>query len=495
MNRKATASFAAFIFILTLALPLGAQNVYKSAEDYLKSLDGQPVRVIEEKVDRLIGASGDSSSMAKTAAFCYERYIKSQIMGYEAVSLHIADKYFISHKLAWPVEGGLTMVELFAEFNRHSIIGCRAPSLEVIDSRGQWQSIPGKQADYKILYFYDTDCKQCKVQTPLLKQFLKSSEVPLAFYAFNTQADSAAWLRASASFDSCSSPDIRIVNVWDPSDSSDYHRLYGVLSTPQTYLLDRQNTIVGRRLDANALKILLASLLEREKQDEDFFAKYFSTLGDMDDAGIREAVDAFYPRTESDSSLFCSTYYSLYRYLKSQGDYSLQKGAVYLAETYILGKPEMWPQDIVQQCTEAVGLFNRNPLGQPAEDLFLQDQRGRSVNLLKGNAKHTVIYFFNLDCPVCEASTVDIKGMSRLMRKKGVKVVAVYTGSDGSRFKKYCRRLPRSWTKLWDAGHYSQMNDKYNLTAVPAIYLLDNGKNVVAKEINTVSLKRLVAEL
>jgi peroxiredoxin len=496
MTRNATTVFfSVLLFILAPAFPVGAQNVYRTAEDYLKTLDGQSVQAIEGKVDRLIGASGDSTSMAKTAAFCYERYLRSQIMGYEAVSLHIADKYFISHKLSWPVEGGLTMVELFAEFNRNSMIGCRAPSLLADDSRSQMQSIPGQQSDYKVLYFYDTDCKQCKVQTPLLKQFLKSTGTALTFYAFNTQADSSAWLSAAASFDSCSSPKVTVVNVWDPSDSSDYQRLYGVLSTPQTYLIDRRNTIVGRRLDAKSLEFLLATQIDREKQDEDFFAKYFSTLGEMEDEGMKEAVDAFYPRTESDSSLFCSTYYSLYRYLKSRKDYSLQKGAAYLAETYIVGKPEMWPQDIVQQCSEAVNLFNRNPLGEPAQDLFLQDSRGRSVNLLKGNAKHTVIYFYSPDCPVCEASTADIKAMSSLLHKKGVRVVAVYTGTDGLRFKKNCRKLPLSWTKLWDGGHYSQMHDKYNLTAVPAIYLLDKDKNVVAKEINPINLKKLIEEL
>lgn len=495
MNGKATAIFAAFLVIIALPFEGRAQNVYKSVGEYLESLDGQPVSVIESKVDRLIGAAGDSSAMAKTAALCYDRYLRSPIMGYESVSLHIADNYFLNRKLAWPVEGGLTMLELFAEFNRNSMIGCRAPALAATDPDGRTVTIPDSKAVYKAIYFYDTQCTQCKVQTPLLKRYLKSySGEPLVFYAFNTQADSSSWLAAAAAFDSLKGPQTEIVNAWDPNDSCDFHRLYGVLSTPQLYLVDRQNAIVGRHLDATALEQLLSSLQAQSKQEEAFFDQYFSSIGDSDE-DMNKSIDDFYIRTAGDSTLFCNTFYDLYRYLKSRNYYSEQCGAVYLAEKYIIGKPEMWPQDIVQQCTEAVSLFRRNPLGETPSDLFLQDARGRNRRMLENDGKSAVLFFYDLDCPVCKAATEEMKSMRRLMRKKGVKVVSIYIGSDAARFKKESRSLPFSWTKLWDGNGYSQMHDKYNLSALPAIYLLDKDKKVIAKEINPINLKRLIEKL
>ena len=47
--------------------------------------------------------------------------------------------------------------------------------------------------------------------------------------------------------------------VWDPEAESSYHLLYGVLSTPKLFLIDRHGVIVGRNLDAGSLRQLLDS--------------------------------------------------------------------------------------------------------------------------------------------------------------------------------------------------------------------------------------------
>ncbi|MCI2082231.1 MAG: redoxin domain-containing protein [Bacteroidales bacterium] len=496
MKKFATVIFAAAILLAAATVQSAAQNIYKGVGNYLRSLDGNEVPTIEAKVDRLVGACMDSTEAAKTAAFCYDYYLRSPIMGYESVALYIADNYFLNGKYEWPAAGGLVMLKLFAEFNRNSMIGCRAPVLKVFDINGKMLDMPDGKSVYKAAYFYDTGCSECKIQTPLLIKYLKSySGIPLVFYAFYTQADSLSWKKAAAEFDSIANYYVTVVNVWDPNENSDFHKQYSVLSTPQLFLIDRQNTVVGRKLDCTALEQLIAKLDAKNREDEDFFMRFFDALKPLDDTIVNEAVDAFYEKTSPDSALFCNTFYELYRFMKDSNDYEIQKGAVYLAEKYIIGKSGMWPEDIVGQCSEAVELFKRNPLGETAQNLFLQDARGRNTTLLKGKAKAKAVYFFDFNCPVCEASTEDMKAMDNLFKKKGVQVTVVYVGTESKRFRKYAKNLPRKWRILHDGSGYSQMYEKYNLTSVPAIYLLEGNNEVMAKEINTTTLKKLVEGL
>lgn len=496
MRRFATVFFAATLAFAAATVRSAAQNSYPSAGKYLESLEGKSREEICRRVDRLIRACADSSEAAKTAAFCYNHYLSSAVMGDESVALHIADTYFLNNRYQWPVEGGLTMVRLFAEFNRASMTGCDAPVLEADDPDGKSVRMPETATVFKAFYFYDTGCSECRIQTPLILNYLKSYDgTPLTFYAFFTQADTLAFMKAAASFDSVAGKSVKVVNLWDPEEKSDYHRKYAVLSTPQLFLADRQNVIVGRRLDCAALGQLLSALDKRESYDRDFYRSLFGAAGPEDYTAICETVDAVYSRCASDTSLFRDTFFSLYRFMRDSDGYALQKGAVYLAENYIIAKPGVWPADIIEQSSEAVELFNRNPLGEKAKDLFLNDRKGRNARLLDGRADAKVICFYDFGCPVCEAAMEDLKSMRRLLRRKGVEFTTVYVGKDADRFMKYTKRLPRRWRKLRDADGRSQMFDKYNLSSVPAIYLLDGEDRVTAKDINPLTLKQLVEKL
>ena len=93
-------------------------------------------------------------------------------------------------------------------------------------------------------------------QTPLLVSILKeySGTAPLSFYAVYTQSDKAAWAKYAIShFGGIENPQVRVYNLWDPEGVSEFHKKYSVLSTPSLLLLDADNRIIGRRLDAAAL--------------------------------------------------------------------------------------------------------------------------------------------------------------------------------------------------------------------------------------------------
>lgn len=64
-----------------------------------------------------------------------------------------------------------------------------------------------------------------------------------------------------------------------------------------------------------------------------------------------------------------------------------------------------------------------------------------------------------------------------------MEIVAIYTGRD-NKWKNYLKENTPGWINLWDRKRASGMFDKYDLIDVPAIYLLDENKNTLAKDIN-----------
>ncbi|MGM9737285.1 MAG: TlpA family protein disulfide reductase, partial [Candidatus Cryptobacteroides sp.] len=66
---------------------------------------------------------------------------------------------------------------------------------------------------------------------------------------------------------------------------------------------------------------------------------------------------------------------------------------------------------------------------------------------------------------------------------RGLKVVSIYAESDTNRWTSYADSLPKMWLNLTSADSKGQLREKYDLFGLPQIYLLDNQKRVIAKNI------------
>ena len=64
---------------------------------------------------------------------------------------------------------------------------------------------------------------------------------------------------------SWSAPNIRIFNLWDAEGKSEFVTRYGVLSTPRLFLIETDGTIIGRRLDPEALRMLF-DIMDQDDQ-------------------------------------------------------------------------------------------------------------------------------------------------------------------------------------------------------------------------------------
>lgn len=470
------------------------------------------------KADGFIMTGKSDEEIAQIAYYIYRYYRESRIMGYDEIAIYVADNYFLNGKYKLPDEETRLEMRLFADANRRSLIGMRAPVLTMQDPAGNDVSFPEGEQDYYILYFYDDECPGCQRMTPTLMQYLSRSDEDINFtvYMVYTQDDRERWMDYVAKvvhpFDL---PDnVSLFNLWDPEMSSDFLTAYGVISTPKLFLVDRNGVIIGRELTPTALSQVVELNESQMTATEELFEQIFLPMANTaDTTEIVETIDMFFEDSKDNPDFFHEIFYELYQYLKSSPSYTLQQGAAYLANKYIAGMPELWEtveftdkgvshgsviradyrsvKEFIDQTALAVLMFYRNPLDKQATDLTLRTLKNKKQSIYDLRARYTVLYFYDMNCALCSAVSDAIDKIQRRYDASDVCVAAIYTGKD-NKWKRYVKEQDRAWVDLWDRKRESGMFDKYDLMDVPAIYLLDENKVTLAKDINPDVLSALL---
>lgn len=472
--------------------------------------DGQQPSDIISRADAFISTGKTPEERARLAYYIYRYYRESKIMGYDEIAVYVADAYFIKGGYTLPDTDAVMEMKLFAQTNRLSLIGMRAPGLTLEDPAGNKVELANGNQDYTVLYFYDDECASCIRTTPALMQYLIRNTEGLNFtvYMIYTQDDRERWMNyLQKAVHPFKVPDnVNIVHLWDPEMTSDFVTKYGVISTPKMFLLNRQGIIVGRDLTPAALSQVVDVQESILTPTEMIFERIFTPIANTADTTlVTKEIDTFFEDSKDNPEFFHELFYTLYQYLKTSASYTLQQGAAYLANKYIAGMPELWetvtftttgetkgsviradfssPEDFIDQTALAVLMFYRNPLDRPVADLELRTPKNKKFRIYDVKSRYTVLYFYNTDCALCRGVTKDLAEMYAEYGRDEMEIVAIYTGRD-NKWKNYLKENNPGWINLWDRKRASGMFDKYDLIDVPAIYLLDENKNTLAKDIN-----------
>lgn len=226
-------------------------------EEYYAAMIYEPLRVKYDEVDFLIGACRDSLVRQWVTSRIINHYLQPPLMGEEAVEIYVYDKWVASGKVPLSDEWTDFQARIFADFNRSSLLGMKAPVLELLPPSGEEKVRVPAEGKVSVLYFFDTSCSTCRSTSIMLPYCFEGVTFPLSLFAIYCGSDGDEWAEFRSSF-SCSNPNVQLIHLWDPEVSSDYQRAYGILSTPGMFLIDSDGIIQGRRLDPNALVQLLS---------------------------------------------------------------------------------------------------------------------------------------------------------------------------------------------------------------------------------------------
>lgn len=262
--KKLLIALSLFLFCFSAKAQVDSTKLHILDTHLDKYVDGmlfETTAVKEKECDFLIESVTDTLLRSHIANHLYSHYRKSRLMGDEGVALYLWDKWFKDGPLKTTAENGGNDQEefydrmLFADFNRSTMIGEQAPELLARNKHG-WKIAMPRGGFPSILYFYDTECAKCKLESVLLPVVLKDCKKKVYLFAFYTGSNKKAWRKWRCSF-KVKNRNVKIVHLWDPEVDTDYLRLYGVTSTPKLYVTTAEGKIIGRRLEVENLQEIL----------------------------------------------------------------------------------------------------------------------------------------------------------------------------------------------------------------------------------------------
>lgn len=469
---------------------LNTQFAEDKVEQYLRLLQYNHNDTIIKYVDSLVSSGGNKKLQGRLAHTAFQFFHDSEIMGQEGVAVDIAQKWFLSNKLEWPNEEGKFMLRTFVEFNKHSLIGMDAPELVLKDTLGENVPLRSLEGEYTIVYFYTDDCITCRKETPQLVDFVNGYEGgPLTVYAVYADNKPERWKDYIEKNLFIYSPFMNWVNVYDPDYESNFQMLYNVVKTPQMFLLDREKKIVGRGLNVKGLKELLEQRNRQRDETRGFILQFFTPMAG-DASRIAEGIDMFYNSSKGNIALLKEFMYEIYNTLGRSDDYTLQQGAVYLAEKYILGMSQLWDGPFLKKTAEEVRIFNTNKLGDIAADMILENPDGSSIGISDVTTEYKVLYFYRPNCGLCSEVTPKMAALyNEFKDKMDIQVLAINLGGNYAEWINYISSNCPDWENVRGIdGDSSEIYGNYYLESVPTIYLLKDNV-VVAKDINDIELK------
>lgn len=186
-------------------------------------------------------------------------YASSKIVGMDAVYVHIVDKYYAKGLASWTDQEQLDKIIKNAETLKPILIGKKAPDLVLLDQKGTEVRLSEVDAEYTVLFFWDPDCGHCKKSIPGMVEFQETyREKGIKVIAVCTALQD----EVSKCWDSVEERNMDgFLNLVDPYMRSRYKIIYDVKSTPQIFILDREKTIVVKRIGAEQLPEVLDQLM------------------------------------------------------------------------------------------------------------------------------------------------------------------------------------------------------------------------------------------
>ncbi|MBL7828168.1 MAG: DUF5106 domain-containing protein [Saprospiraceae bacterium] len=196
-------------------------------------------------------------------------YAKSQIVGFDACYVHIAQKYYCSGLAPWTKKEDLEKICDNARRLEPILIGKTAPNIIVSDRNNKQHALWDVDADYTVLFFWAPDCGHCKKAAPHMVEFAqKFKDRGVKVFAVCT---ATAKTPEEKDLPDCwkgmeekGFTDDLFMNLTDPFIRSRYKALYDVQTTPQIFVLNREHKILMKRIGAEQLIKVMEELMQFE---------------------------------------------------------------------------------------------------------------------------------------------------------------------------------------------------------------------------------------
>ncbi|MCL2683289.1 MAG: DUF5106 domain-containing protein [Bacteroidales bacterium] len=230
---------------------------HQRLETYIDKVLSQHHDSIKFALERLIEQTREAPELFKYVVwYSVDRYQRSQIVGYDAIWIYLAKKYYLGGDAFWASDAVIENFRKHIERWEPLLIGNRPPEFMCPDTNvgrpeERWRSVFEPQTRYTVVMFWEPSCGHCKRQMPLLRDFYnaKREELDFEVFAVCRHADIDLWKNYIYSNHMTD-----WINVYGMTSNIKYDDLWDVSSIPTIYVLDSQKRIVTKRIEVDQIE-------------------------------------------------------------------------------------------------------------------------------------------------------------------------------------------------------------------------------------------------
>ncbi len=253
---------------------------------YIEKVIPQIPDTIIKECDMLIEGTRKNNDLFKYMLLTlFNHYASSQIMGFDAIYIHLGEKYYIP-EATWSDTAFINKLKDRVKKIKPLLLGKTAPNIKMLwvpkehfiqaktDTVAANNPHAGTFIDlhnsikskYTILVFWESDCGHCKKQIPQLHEVYKKLKPKgvevMAVHMIGGVEGKKKWIKFVNEHDL-----LDWINCWNPYEYK-YKDLYDISSTPVIFVLDKDKKIIGKRLAPEQIEEFLEKLIEREQKLE-----------------------------------------------------------------------------------------------------------------------------------------------------------------------------------------------------------------------------------
>jgi peroxiredoxin len=235
---------------------------HNKLKKYFSSVLIQVPDTIIKASDNLIDKARGNPEMFKYLVwFSTYTFENSDIMGFDAIFVHVADRYYATGEATWVSKTTSDNIVKKANRLRPLLIGKKAPEMIMVDTSNQLVSMHNIRAKFLILLFWDPDCGHCEQEIPAIRDFYQryKEDYGLEVLAICSDTSLVKWKKAIRK------NNMSWINVDGPrSLSGNYHEQYDITTTPEIYILNEEKEIIAKHLRHDQIELFIKN--QRQKK-------------------------------------------------------------------------------------------------------------------------------------------------------------------------------------------------------------------------------------
>ncbi|SBW04580.1 thioredoxin-like domain-containing protein [uncultured Dysgonomonas sp.] len=165
-----------------------------------------------------------------------------------------------------------------------------------------------------------------------------------------------------------------------------------------------------------------------------------------------------------------------------------------LAEDYIFDRDIAWIDSAQNsELRRQYELIKNNRIGMKAHNLTLQSLDGDTINTNDIDAEYLLLYFYSPSCGHCQTATPELHDkLYAKYKDKGLKVVTINLSHDKQEWEKFVKsKNIGDWINCADPEYKSQYWIYYDTSGIPAVFVLNKNKTIIAKKVSEQNLEKL----